>query len=226
MKPNCIFHTHLIHQFFLMIYSVSVFQEGIVIVLSSFSSTFDKVHPSPWKTDTVIVSLVISAPLFFVFLDEMIVFFFSDEKCYQMAVCVHVCVCVHFLICCCWRLSYQSYLDLSVIYGCVIMELWLCVGDRNYLNVYSTFISDRELWPDLWTNVLLSLWANVVYFISDASFPNSTKSMDIQRKTFDFCWQGCFWLKCCLNCASIWALCATENIPPNLKHFIYIAHFF
>lgn len=133
----------LIHQFFLIFNSVSVFQEGIVIVLSSFSSTFDKAHPSPWKTKTFIVSLVISAPFFFVFSQWNDFFSPSDEKASAIRwMCVRVCARCDFLICCCWRLSYLSYLYLFVIYGAVIVELWLSVRDRNYLNIHTTFISE------------------------------------------------------------------------------------
>lgn len=179
----------LIHQFFLIFNSVSVFQEGIVIVLSFFSSTFDKAHPSPWKTKTFIVSLVISAPFFFVFSQWNDFFFSSDEKASAIRwMCVCVCASCDFLICCCWRLSYLSCLYIFVIYGGIIVKLWLCVRDRNYLNIHTTFIC--VLRPDIWTTVLLSLGANMVHFISEDFLRNSTKRHGYTNIEipFGFCW--------------------------------------
>lgn len=182
----------LIHQFFLIFNSVSVFQEGIVIVLSSFSSTFDKAHPSPWKTKTFIVSLVISAPFFFVFRNEMTFFFplWWKSKCYQMDVCA--CVCSLWLSYMLLLKTVTSVISVSFCYlwrryrGAVTQ----CEGQKLFEHTHHFYL--RVLRPDLWTTVLLSLGANTVHFISEDFLPNSTKkNMDIKTLKSHLAFAGC-----------------------------------
>lgn len=187
----------LIHQFFLIFNSVSVFQEWNIIVLSSFSSPFDKVQPSPWKTETFIASPVISAPLFFVFHNEMILGkrkVLSDGCvwiCVSAFVCECLCVCVRcdFIICC---FSHVCHICIFLLFMAVLSWSCDCVWGTKTIWTYTPLLSQTECYGQTFEQLLCCPREQIRFtLLVRIFFPTAQKTMDIQRKKSYLAFAGC-----------------------------------